>query len=178
MEAYDDTPRKVSWFSLVWKCGHVVSKSLLLIREFYRKFTVPQKVLQEVFEAQNGEDRIASTISNPFILLHLEVFAIALSIHFSIFVRELERANSDNMPVSQGALSEFELHTTPIASLTPPFENCFAHTCGDITSPSVTAPPLYSFELDTAREHTRLATSDGTNDTLTMMKGVNHDKEE
>ena len=54
IESYDDTPRKVSWFSLVWKCGSVVAKSLLLIRDFYRNFTVPQKVL----EAQNGEDRI------------------------------------------------------------------------------------------------------------------------
>ena len=58
IEAYDDTPRKVSWFSLVWRCGNVVSKALLLTRALYRNFTVPQEVLQEVFEAQTGEDRI------------------------------------------------------------------------------------------------------------------------
>jgi len=58
VEAYDDTPRKVSWFFLVWRCGYVASKTMFLFGEFYRKLTVPQKVLQEVFEAQNGEDRI------------------------------------------------------------------------------------------------------------------------
>ena len=58
IEAYDDTPRKVSLFFLVWKCGHVASRAMFLFGEFYRKLTVPQEVLQEVFEAQTGEDRI------------------------------------------------------------------------------------------------------------------------
>ena len=45
VEVYDDTPRKDSWFFFVWKCGYVVMKSLSLIREFYKNFVVPQKVL-------------------------------------------------------------------------------------------------------------------------------------
>ena len=53
----------------------------------------------------------------------------------------------------------------------------FPHTSGDVSFPSVAASPLYSFELDTAREHTRTATDGGTNDTLTL-KGVCHDEME
>ena len=50
LEAYDDTPRKVSWFSLVWKCGYVVSKALYLYRAFYKNITVPQELL----DVENG----------------------------------------------------------------------------------------------------------------------------
>ena len=48
----------------------------------------------------------------------------------------------------------------------PAFGGNFPHIGGGVTSPSVAAPPLYSFELDTA--DIRLATGGGTNDTLTM----------
>ena len=43
---------------LVDRLGYVASRAMFLFGEFYRKLTVPQEVLQEVFEAQTGEDRI------------------------------------------------------------------------------------------------------------------------
>jgi len=46
MDAYDDMPRKTSWVSFVWQCCYNVSKTLFLIRELYRNFTVPQAVLE------------------------------------------------------------------------------------------------------------------------------------
>ena len=49
-EVYDDMPRKFSWLSFVWKCSQVASTAALLLMEFYKKFTVPQRLL----EAQNG----------------------------------------------------------------------------------------------------------------------------
>jgi len=49
----------------------------------------------------------------------------------------------------------------------------FPHTSGDVSFPSVAATPLYSFELDTVGQHTRVATDGDSNDTLTM-KGFNH----
>ena len=57
----------------------------------------------------------------------------------------------------------------------PAFLGNFPHTGVDIASPSVAAPPRYSFELDAA--DIRLATGGGSNDTLTE-KGFYHDKTE
>ena len=54
------------------------------------------------------------------------------------------------------------------------FLDNFPHTGGGVTSPSISAIPLYSFELDTVGQQTNAATDGGTNDTLTM-KGINHD---
>jgi len=62
-----------------------------------------------------------------------------------------------------------------IASFDRTLDPNFPPTGVDITSPSITAPPLYSFELDAA--DIRPATGGGSNDTLTM-KGFNHDKTE
>ena len=47
IEAYDDTPRRITLNSFVWRCGYVVSKSLLLFRAFYKNFTMPQEVLEK-----------------------------------------------------------------------------------------------------------------------------------
>jgi hypothetical protein len=44
-ESYDDTPRKVSLLSFLWKFGCNVSKALHLFKKFKRNFTVPQEVL-------------------------------------------------------------------------------------------------------------------------------------
>ena len=53
------------------------------------------------------------------------------------------------------------------------FLGSFPHTGGDVSFPPVAATPLYSFELDTVGQHTRVATDGDSNDTLTM-KGFNH----
>jgi hypothetical protein len=80
------------------------------------------------------------------------------------------------MPVSQDFLPEFALHAiSPFTSLAPSFDDCFTHTSEGVASPSITTPPLYSFELDAA--DIRLATGGGSNDTLTE-KGFYHDKTE
>jgi len=72
----------------------------------------------------------------------------------------------------------FNAESVPVfASTESALGGCFANTSGDVSFPSVATSPLYSFELDTAREHTRFVTSDSTNDTL-ILKGVNHDQEE
>jgi len=56
----------------------------------------------------NGGQGIASVPPNSLILLPLEAFAIALSIYFSIFGRELESSDYDNTPFSLGFLPEFD----------------------------------------------------------------------
>jgi len=58
------------------------------------------------------------------------------------------------------------------------FFGSFPHTGGDTTFPSVTATPLYSFELDTVGGHASSATvGGGSNDTLTK-EGFYHEKTE
>ena len=57
------------------------------------------------------------------------------------------------------------------------FLDNFPHTGSGVTSPSISAIPLYSFELDTVGQQTNAATDGGTNDTLTM-KGFYHDEKE
>ena len=57
-EAYDETPRKVSWFYRVWASGYVAMKSMILKRRLEENFTVPQDLLEELAESENGEDRI------------------------------------------------------------------------------------------------------------------------
>jgi hypothetical protein len=60
---------------------------------------------------RTAEDKgLLPLILTPFILLHLESFAIvALFIYFSIFGGDIERSDSDNMLVSQDFLPEFAL---------------------------------------------------------------------
>ena len=58
MEAYDDTPRKISWCTLIGKCMWVAYKAPTLLRKFYKDFTVPEEVLKDQAKAKNGEDRI------------------------------------------------------------------------------------------------------------------------
>jgi len=103
-------------------------------------------------DCPSGGQGIASACPNSFILLHLEVFAIAFSIYFSILGKKLECSDGDNMPVSQGFLPEFALHvTTPLdRTLDPDFQ----HSGGDASFPSIATIPLYSFELDTDRTST------------------------
>ena len=70
----------------------------------------------------------------------------------------------------------FIAESVPVfASAESALGGCFANTSGDVSFPSVATAPLYSFELDTPREHTRTATDGDSNDTLTM-KGFNYDE--
>jgi hypothetical protein len=87
---------------------------------------------------ENGEDRTASGCPNSFILQHLEVFATALSIYFTVFGEQLEGFDCDDMPDLQGFLSEFALPVispSGSASIVSSSEAYFAHTGGDTVSP-------------------------------------------
>ena len=61
IDVYDDIPKKVSWFSFVRECCYNVSKTLFLVRELYRNFTVPQAVL----EAHSGGQGIRTLNRSP-----------------------------------------------------------------------------------------------------------------
>ena len=131
--------------SLFWKCCQVTYKALLLVRDFYKNFTVPQELL----EAESGGQGIVFTCPNYFILLYLEFFAMGLSIYFSIFSRELERADVNDSLFSQDSSSESAIHFVPLSTL-----HAFPYTIAQEPLPGTPASGGTDESLISNRERT------------------------